>query len=192
MTRGAVFLDRDGTINVEKNYVHRLDQWEWIAGAPEAIGQINRLGLAAIVVTNQSGIARGYYTPAEVIALHEAVDAMLAAHGARIDGYYFCPHHPQYGDQIRCDCRKPAPGMLQQAAEQHAIDLRASWLVGDHLTDIEAAQHAGVTPILVRTGHGALAQDGLPPGVLCVADLAAAAQHIAHTHQGARSPLKST
>lgn len=155
--RRAVFLDRDGTINVEKAYLHRIEDFEFIPGVPETIRRLNNAGLLVIVVTNQSGVARGYYDEQAVAALHEHIQAQLADCGARIDAFYHCPHHPVEGVgkyRIECDCRKGSPGMLLQAAREHAIDLSSSFIIGDKLADIEAGAAAGCTPILVRTGYG--------------------------------------
>ena len=156
--RRAVFLDRDGTINVEKDYLHRTEEFEFIRGAPEAIKRLNDAGFLVIVVTNQAGVARGYYDEQDVAALHEHIQQLLAEYGTRIDAFYHCPHHPTEGVggyRVDCDCRKGSPGMLLQAAREHDIDLARSFMVGDKIADIEAAVRAGCHPILVRTGYGA-------------------------------------
>ena len=117
----AVFLDRDGTINVEKEYLHRPEDLELIEGAAKAIAQLNRAGFLVIVVTNQSGVARGYFSVEDVNRLHQAMQQKLADQGARIDAFYLCPHHPDNGldaFRIDCDCRKGKPGMLVQAAAE--------------------------------------------------------------------------
>lgn len=150
----AVFLDRDGTLNLEKNYLYKVEDWEWIPGAMEAIKQINAMGWLAIVVTNQAGIARGLYNEADVQMLHRHVAQLLAKADAKIDGYYLCPHHPEFSLND-CDCRKPEAGMLLRAAQDFSIDLNASYLIGDKASDIEAAHRVGVTPVLVATGYGA-------------------------------------
>lgn len=150
----AVFLDRDGTINVEKNHLYRIADWEWIPGAREAIKGFNQLGFTVIVVTNQSGIARGMYSFADVYRLHNYVDKELLEFGAHIDGYYFCPHHPEYGEKKRCNCRKPEPGLLTQAQHEHCIDLSDSFMVGDKISDIAAGLTVGTSAILVQTGYG--------------------------------------
>ncbi len=181
MPRNAVFLDRDGTINVEKSYLHRLEDWEWIPGAIDAIRRLNRAGYLVIVVTNQAGIARGMYGEEEVRKLHGQIDAMLASQGAHIDAYYYCPHHPDFGDQIACNCRKPAPGMILQARDDWVIDLSRSYIVGDKIADMEAGLAVGVMPILVATGYGAETRLTLPPGVCCVADVGAATRLILGT-----------
>lgn len=154
INRPAVFLDRDGTINVESGYVHRWEDWKWIPGAIEAIAKLNHLGFLVIVVSNQAGMARGYYNEAAVHRLHDAVDADLARYGSRIDAYYFCPHHPEFGLVRECNCRKPKPGLIYQAMCDFNIDLARSWLVGDKATDVEAGVAAGVRSILVETGYG--------------------------------------
>lgn len=150
--RPAVFLDRDGTINVEVNYLHRITDLELIDGVAAAIRALNEAGLPVIVVTNQAGIARGYYDVCAVHALHAHLGAILAQQGARIDAFYFCPHHPDYSG--RCACRKPEPGMLRQAAADYQIDLARSWFVGDSAADLGAARAVGCRAVLVRTGYG--------------------------------------
>ena len=153
----AAFIDRDGVINVEHNYVHRIEDFELIEGVPEGLAQLAAAGYKLVVVTNQAGIARGFYTVADMDRLHEHLRTELAARGVQIDAIYHCPHHPQgkipeYA--IACDCRKPAPGMLLQAARELNLDLSASVLVGDKISDIEAGRAAGVRmAVLVRSGH---------------------------------------
>jgi D-glycero-D-manno-heptose 1,7-bisphosphate phosphatase len=176
--RPAVFLDRDGTINVEKEYLHRVEDWEWIPGSVDAIRRLNQLEFLVIVVTNQAGIARGYYTEHAVVTLHEHVDRMLAASGARIDAYYYCPHHVDYGATKDCACRKPRSGMLLSAQKEWSIDLDTSFLVGDKLIDIQAAQAVGVTPIMVRTGYGGQESKLLTDEVVVAEDLLNAVQTI--------------
>lgn len=177
-SRLAVFLDRDGTINVEKEYLHRVEDWEWIPGAVEAIRRINDMGYLAIVVTNQAGVARGYYEEAQIHALHAAVDSMLELAGARIDAYYYCPHHPEFGDVRMCECRKPGTGMLMAAQRDFDIDLKNSYLIGDKVLDIQAARKAGVTPILVMTGYGKEQDRMVPVEVIHKLDILAAAEYI--------------
>lgn len=175
--RPAVFLDRDGTINVEKSYLYRAEEFEFIPGAPEAIRLLKEAGFLVVVVTNQSGIARGYYDEAAVHRLHRFVDGELARVGAAIDAYYLCPHHPQHGSG-ECACRKPLPGMLLAAAGDLGIDLTRSFIVGDKLADVEAGLRAGCRPLLVKTGYGAVEAAQLPPGVPACADILAAARLI--------------
>lgn len=150
----AVFLDKDGTINVEKNYLFKPEDWEWIPGSVEAIKGFNRLGYLVIVITNQSGVARGLYTCADVEHLHVYVSSLLTEAGARIDGYYYCPHHPDFGENRECSCRKPKPGLLLQAQAERDIDLPNSYMIGDKESDVLAGANVGVTPILVKTGYG--------------------------------------
>jgi D-glycero-D-manno-heptose 1,7-bisphosphate phosphatase len=176
-TRRAVFLDRDGTINEEREYLHRVEEFAFIPGVPEAIRHLKEAGFLVIVVTNQSGIGRGYYDEAALCALHRHLDAELVRSGTAIDAYYFCPHHPRHaeGEYLReCSCRKPLPGMLLQAAEDFGLDLTTSYMIGDKMADVEAGLAAGCRPILVRTGYGAAEEAQLPTGVTCHADLPAA------------------
>jgi D-glycero-D-manno-heptose 1,7-bisphosphate phosphatase len=181
ISRRAVFLDRDGTLNVEVNYLHRIEDLALVPGAAAAVRSLSQAGFLVIVVTNQAGIARGYYDEATLHALHEEIQRRLAAEGARIDAFYFCPHHPEFGDV--CECRKPAPGMLRQAAQDHAIDLANSWLIGDTSGDIGAGSAVGCRTILVRSGYGAQAELALGLGVAprpeaIVDDLSAAAGYL--------------
>jgi D-glycero-D-manno-heptose 1,7-bisphosphate phosphatase len=140
--RPAAFLDRDGVLNVDHGYTHRPDQLEWIAGAPEAVRLLNEAGYLVIVVTNQSGVARGYFDEMAVRRFHDHMSAALNAKGAHIDAFYYCPHHPEGVIKefaIRCNCRKPGAGMLDQAAREWPIDLGRSFLIGDKDHDMAAA-----------------------------------------------------
>ncbi len=178
----AVFLDRDGTVNVEKEYLHRPDEFEFIPGAEEAIRILREAGFLVVVVTNQSGVARGYFDEASVERLHQHMDALLADAGTGVNAYYFCPHHPDSGTGRYlgdCSCRKPLPGMLLQAAAELGIDLVESWMIGDKLVDLEAGQAAGCRTALVLTGYGRQFMESLPHGVSCFDDLLAAARSIA-------------
>ena len=153
----AVFMDRDGTLNEEVGYLSRLDALVLIPGAGEAVRRINESGMKAVVVSNQSGIARGYFTEAFVESVHDLLNRMLREQGAHIDRFYFCPHHPVHGNgpyKIQCDCRKPEPGLLLRAAEELDIDLGRSYLIGDMLKDIDTAKKVGAKGVLVRTGYG--------------------------------------
>ncbi|MDG5467694.1 D-glycero-beta-D-manno-heptose 1,7-bisphosphate 7-phosphatase [Deltaproteobacteria bacterium IMCC39524] len=157
-TRRAVFLDRDGTINIEKDYLHKIEDFEFIPGAPEAIKKLKDAGFLVIVVSNQSGVARGYFDEDSVNQLHQHIQTELAGYGTSIDDFYFCPHHPDKGLGVykaACNCRKGNPGMLLQASREHDIDLSKSYMVGDKLADIEAGQRAGCKTLLVLTGYGA-------------------------------------
>jgi len=141
--RPAAFLDRDGVLNVDRGYTHRPDQLKWIDGAPETVRLLNEAGYYVLVVTNQSGIARGFYTEETVNAFHAHMQKELASHGAHVDAFYFCPHHPDgviKSLAIHCGCRKPATGMLEQASREWPIDRGASFLVGDKDEDMAAAK----------------------------------------------------
>jgi D-glycero-D-manno-heptose 1,7-bisphosphate phosphatase len=145
--RPVAFLDRDGVINVDHNYVHRVDQLEWIDGAAEAIKILNDASYLVIVVTNQSGIARGFYAEVTLAIFHDHMRRHLADRGASIDALYYCPHHPDgtvAAFARRCDCRKPGSGMLEQASRDFSIDPAASFLIGDKDIDMEAAAAFGI------------------------------------------------
>ncbi len=155
--RPAVFLDRDGTINLEKDYLYRIEDFEFIPGVPQAIKKLKQAGYLVIVVTNQSGVARGYFGLDDVTRLHEHIQKQLVAAGTGIDAFYVCPHHPEKGQGEylkKCDCRKGQPGLLIQAGADLGIDLQKSFMIGDKVADIEAAENAGCQPILVLTGYG--------------------------------------
>jgi len=177
----AVFLDRDGTINEEREYLWRTEDFFFIDGAVEAIRLLRSAGYLVVVVTNQSGIGRGYYSEQDLERLHRHMQNELESRGAEVDAYYFCPHHPLHGKGAYagdCDCRKPLPGMLLQAAGQLGIDLEHSWMVGDKRADMEAGLAAGCRAILVKTGYGAEEAAGLPAQVPVVDNLLAAARTI--------------
>jgi D-glycero-D-manno-heptose 1,7-bisphosphate phosphatase len=161
--RPAVFLDRDGVINRESNYVHKVDEFHFIDGVFAACREMSESGYRLIVITNQAGIARGYYTEDDFLQLTKWMLDTFRQQGIEIDGVYYCPHHPVHGagDYGRdCDCRKPAPGMILRAAQEHTLDLQRSILVGDKVTDIEAGRAAGVgCCVLVLTGHPVPDQD---------------------------------
>lgn len=157
--RPAVFLDRDGTINVERDYLADPAELELIPGAAQAIRELAAAGYAVIVVTNQSGVARGMLTEERLAEITARLDELLAAEGAEVSATYYCPHHPDYGGaryQRVCACRKPGAGMLEQAAREHGLDLERSWIVGDALRDLEAGAAVGARGILVATGKGSV------------------------------------
>lgn len=140
--RPAAFLDRDGVLNVDHGYAHRPEQLEWIGGAREAVRLLNEAGYLVIVVSNQSGVARGYFDEAAVKSFHRYMQERLLAHGAHVDAFYYCPHYPEGSVKqfaIACRCRKPCPGMLEQAARDFAIDPARSILIGDKNDDMAAA-----------------------------------------------------
>jgi D-glycero-D-manno-heptose 1,7-bisphosphate phosphatase len=154
--RPALFLDRDGVLNVDRGYVHRWENFHWIPGAREAVAAFNRAGWLVIVVTNQSGVGRGYYSEAEMHALHARMAEDLAKVGAHVDAVYFCPHHPDAAeDHYRHPDppdRKPNPGMLLRALEDFPIDRERSLMVGDKGSDMEAARRAGIRAVRFRSG----------------------------------------
>ena len=156
MTR-AIFMDRDGTISEEVGYVNHLSRYRLLPRSLEAIRLINRAGFLAIVTTNQSGVARGYFSESLVKQVHDRLLAWTREGGARLDAIYYCPHHPREGGppyRADCDCRKPRPGMIRKAAAEHGIDLSRSYVIGDSRVDLEAGSGAGVPGILVLTGYG--------------------------------------
>lgn len=140
--RPAAFLDRDGVLNVDHGYVHRPEQLEWVAGAPESVRLLNEAGYYVLVITNQSGVARGFFDEAAVKSFHANMQNVLAGKGAHIDAFYYCPHHPEgtvKAFAMACSCRKPRTGMLEQAARERPIDLDRSFFIGDKDADMAAA-----------------------------------------------------
>ncbi|MBE9181607.1 HAD family hydrolase [Oculatella sp. LEGE 06141] len=160
MTKPAVFLDRDGVLNIEAGYIHNVDDLHLVPGAAEAVRQLNDRHLFCCLVSNQSGPARGYYPQSHVEALHQRLSQLLAAAGAKLDALYYCPHlsAPEGGTVPEftqwTTWRKPNTGMLVAAAWEHDLDLSHSFMVGDKATDIDLAHNAGCTGILVQTGFG--------------------------------------
>jgi D-glycero-D-manno-heptose 1,7-bisphosphate phosphatase len=158
MGHRAVFLDRDGVINVDRHYLHRTEDFAFIAGVPQALQRLQRAGWKLVVVTNQSGIARGYYTEDHYQRLTRHMQALLAKDDVTLDAVLHCPHLPDgsvAAYRIDCDCRKPAPGMLLQAARELNLDLPRSVMVGDKGSDLRAGRNAGVARcLLVRSGQG--------------------------------------
>jgi len=146
----AVFLDRDGTINVEVDYLDDPARCLLLPGVGEAIAKLNRAGIPVIVVTNQAGVGRGKFPPSAIDAVHHRLDELLAPFDAHVDAYYSCPHHPD----DRCLCRKPLPGMLHEAAGTWEINLARSFMIGDKVSDVEAGIAAGCRTGLVLTGYG--------------------------------------
>jgi D-glycero-D-manno-heptose 1,7-bisphosphate phosphatase len=153
--RPAAFFDRDGVLNHDRGYVHRIEDFLWIDGAREAIALLRAAGYLTVMVTNQSGIARGYYDEAALQRLHAHLQQDLARFGTTLDAWYFCPHLPDAAlveFRVDCPCRKPKPGMLLRAAQEHTIDLPSSLLIGDKQSDLEAANAAGARGFLFRGG----------------------------------------
>ena len=162
--RPAVFLDRDGTINVEKDYLIDPTEFEFIPGVPQALKKLQDAGYLLVVVTNQSGVARGFFSLKDVEQLHAHMSELLKGYGVQLAGIYSCPHHPSSGVgdyRKECDCRKGKPGMLQRAARELGIDLQRSFMIGDKDADIQAGQAAGCKSYLVKTGHGEKWQDSV-------------------------------
>jgi D-glycero-D-manno-heptose 1,7-bisphosphate phosphatase len=155
-TRPAAFLDRDGVLIFDTGYVHAPSACRWIAGAHEAVRELNDRGYLVFVVTNQSGVARGLYDEAAVRNLHAWMNEELARSGAHVDAFYYCPHHPEAGiDAYRrvCSCRKPKPGMIHQALAEWSVELSSSFLVGDRQSDIDAGHAGGLRALLFPGGN---------------------------------------
>jgi D-glycero-D-manno-heptose 1,7-bisphosphate phosphatase len=158
----GVFLDRDGTLNEEVNFVRTPDDLRLIEGAGEAVRRLNERGLVACVISNQSGVARGYLREEDLVSIHARLEDKLAEFGARLDHIYYCPHHPTAGVppyNVVCDCRKPKPKMLQMGIDEFGIDSGRLFVVGDSVVDIQAGNAVGATTILVRTGYGNISLD---------------------------------
>jgi D-glycero-D-manno-heptose 1,7-bisphosphate phosphatase len=165
--RAAVFFDRDGTLNEEVEFLSSPQQLRLIPGAAQAVRAVNDRGLAACVISNQSGIARGLFTEEDLVPIHAKLAREMDLEGARIDRIYYCPHHPTLGNppyNVACDCRKPRPGMLERAGREMALDLPRSFVIGDRLIDVQAAHAVGAGGILVLTGWGTRARDEIKAG----------------------------
>lgn len=171
--RPAVFVDRDGTLIVERDYLADPSGVHLVPGAVHALATLRAAGFALVVVTNQSGIARGLHRQEDYRAVAERLDAVLGEAGVPVDGTYYCPHHPDYSGP--CACRKPAVGMYVAAAGELGLDLQASWYVGDKITDVLPALELGGRGILVRSGYGRDLEKAAPGAVRVADDLAAAA-----------------
>ena len=153
----VVFLDRDGTLNEEVHYLHRTSELKLLPGVPEALRMLREAGYRLVVVTNQAGVARGYYGEEDVRNLHVYMNHILEGQGASIDAFYYCPHHPEHGTgpyKKECRCRKPGTGMFEAAAQRFEIDKPHSFMIGDKLLDVVAGNSYGLTTILVGTGYG--------------------------------------
>lgn len=153
----AVFLDRDGTINKEVTYLYRPEDLVILPGVPEAVKILHDNGFHILVVTNQAGIARGYYTVEDMHRLHQYLNEQLKKDGAWIDAFYYCPHHPEHGIgayRKACRCRKPDTGMFEMAEQEYKIDKKHSYMIGDKRIDVQAGRNYGIKSILVGTGYG--------------------------------------
>ncbi|HVF49887.1 MAG TPA: HAD family hydrolase [Pyrinomonadaceae bacterium] len=157
MKRAAVFIDRDGTISEEVGYVNHPSRYRVFQYAAEAVALLNRAGMLAVLVTNQAGVARGYFAEELIERVHNLLAQELERGGARLDAIYYCPHHPSVGDapyRLDCDCRKPKPGLILRAAGDLDVDLARSWMIGDRHGDILLARNAGVRSAFVLSGYG--------------------------------------
>jgi D-glycero-D-manno-heptose 1,7-bisphosphate phosphatase len=155
--RRAVFIDRDGTISEEVGYVNHVSRYRVFPFAARAVRLLNEAGWLAILVTNQAGVARGYFREALIGEVHALLARELERGGARLDAVYYCPHHPSVGEppyRSDCDCRKPRPGLIRRAAAELGLDLSRCWMVGDRYSDTELARNAGVRAAFVLTGYG--------------------------------------
>ena len=184
MNRSGIFLDRDGTINEEVDFLTNPLDLRLIPGAADAIREANESGFKVFIITNQSGIARGLLTEERLGEIHAALVSKLAGHRAKIDAIYYCPHHPDFGQppyRSECDCRKPKTGMIDQAVRAFGIDVRKSFVIGDRMIDVQTGNNAGAASILVLTGYGRselelCRRNGVPIGHTA-ADLYAAVQY---------------
>lgn len=171
----AVFLDRDGTLVEEVGYLDRLERLALFPWSIDAVRLLNRAGFRVVVVTNQAGVARGFFDERFVADTHRHLDRKLAAAGARVDAYYYCPHHPDApieAYRTKCECRKPSPGMIRSAARDLELDITRSFVVGDRWLDMEMAQASGATGILVLTGYGKTEASRQPDGIKAAAVVA--------------------
>lgn len=153
----AVFIDRDGTISEEIGYVNHPERFKLLPRSGQAIRMINEMGLKAVVVTNQAGVARGYFPEWMIQKVHDKMEGLLEKEGARLDAIYYCPHHPKAGEppyRADCECRKPRTGMIDSAAKDLNIDVKKSYMIGDKITDVEFAHRVGAKGIFVKTGYG--------------------------------------
>ena len=167
MGRAGVFIDRDGTVIEEVGYLDDADRLRLLPRAAEAIRILNEAGAVTILVSNQSGVARGYFPESRVKEVHDRLLRMLGEEGARLDAIYYCPHHPEFGPpdlKIACDCRKPGTGMIERGLAAFDLDAARAYVVGDKLTDVACAHAAGSTGVLVRTGYGSREQERRPEG----------------------------
>ncbi|BBM39832.1 histidinol-phosphate phosphatase [Leptotrichia shahii] len=156
MKNKFVLLDRDGVINIEKSYLHKIEDFEYEKNVVEGLLRLRDLGYRFAIITNQAGIARGYYTEEDYLKLQSFIEDDLFKKGIKIEKSYFCPHHPnvtgKYG--IECDCRKPNTGNFELAIKEFDIDVKNSFMIGDKITDLIPAEKLGITPVLVKTGYG--------------------------------------
>ncbi len=172
--RKVIFLDRDGTINVEKSYLYKWEDFEFEKNAIEGLKELKNLGYEFIVVTNQSGIGRGYYTEEDLVALNNQMTEKLKEFGVEILECFYCPHHPEKGIgkyKVDCNCRKPNPGMLLEGIKKYDVDIENSFMIGDKKGDLEAGKKAGLKSILVLTGYGKKIEEEVKGNYLIAKDL---------------------
>ncbi|MCX3068377.1 MAG: D-glycero-beta-D-manno-heptose 1,7-bisphosphate 7-phosphatase [Cetobacterium sp.] len=172
--RKVIFLDRDGTINVEKSYLHKWEDFEFEKNAIEGLKKLKDLGYEFIVVTNQSGIGRGYYTEEDLVTLNNQMTEKLKEFGIEILECFYCPHHPEKGIgkyKVDCNCRKPNPGMLLEGIKKYDVDIENSFMIGDKKGDLEAGKKAGLKSILVLTGYGKKIEEEVKGNYLIAKDL---------------------
>ncbi|MGL4788002.1 MAG: D-glycero-beta-D-manno-heptose 1,7-bisphosphate 7-phosphatase, partial [Cetobacterium sp.] len=170
----VIFLDRDGTINVEKSYLHKWEDFEFEKNAIEGLKKLKDLGYEFIVVTNQSGIGRGYYTEEDLVTLNNQMTKKLKEFGIEILECFYCPHHPEKGIgkyKVDCNCRKPNPGMLLEGIKKYDVDIENSFMIGDKKGDLEAGKKAGLKSILVLTGYGKKIEEEVKGNYLIAKDL---------------------
>jgi D-glycero-D-manno-heptose 1,7-bisphosphate phosphatase len=185
MNRIGIFLDRDGTVNEEIDFLRSPGELRLIPGSADAIRQANGLGWKVFIITNQSGIARGYLTEEQLAGIHRALTGELEKASARIDAIYYCPHHPDFGEppyRRECDCRKPGTGLLTLAAKEFGVDISKSFVIGDRMIDVQTGINSGATPVLVLTGYGkqelALCREHDVPVQIVAENLLEAVQYI--------------
>ncbi len=157
MKQRAVFIDRDGTMSEEVGYINHSSRFRLFPYTADAIRHLNESGWLAIVVTNQAGVARGYFSEDMIETVHAKMTKDVTANGGKIDAIYYCAHHPSVGEapyRVACDCRKPQPGLINRAAGEFDIDLSSSWMIGDRYSDVELARNAGVKSMFVLSGYG--------------------------------------
>jgi D-glycero-D-manno-heptose 1,7-bisphosphate phosphatase len=157
MKRRAAFIDRDGTLSEEVGYINHPSRFRLFPYAAAAVKLLNDHGWLTVVVTNQAGVARGYFDEAMIQTVHDNLTREMHSLGARVDAIYYCAHHPTVGEppyRQECDCRKPKPGLIKRAATDLSVDLEQSWMIGDRYSDIEVARNAGVRSALVLSGYG--------------------------------------
>ena len=154
MSNHAIFLDRDGTLNEDPGYISNPDKVVLFPETGQVLSLLKKYGFLLIIISNQSGIARGLLTNKDVDAVNDKVNSLLAEYKVKVDAFYYCPAHPDYSSEEECDCRKPSPKLVFEAAKEFNIDLEKSYFIGDTVADIQCGKNAGLKTILVKTGKG--------------------------------------